>query len=126
MSDMRHQRGMTMWGMIFVLFILGFCLFITFKLFPVYMNDLKVANALKSVGSELKGGAPTRTEIIIALVKRMNIDDFTGVNFDKDLTIQAKGTGREVAITYDVVVPLFGNISLLLDFRHSAYVSGGG
>jgi len=126
MKSFRYQRGMTMWGMIFVLFVLGFCLFITFKLFPVYMNDIKVSNALKSVSNELKGGAPTRTDIIVALVKRMNIDDFTGVNFDKDLTIQAKGTGREVLIVYDVVVPLFANISLLLDFKHSAYVSGGG
>jgi len=126
MNDIQRQRGITMWGMIFVLFVLGFCLFVTFKLFPVYMNDLKVSNALKSLGTEMRGNAPTRDAILEALAKRMNIDDFGHVDLNKDVKIQAKGTGREVAITYEVVVPLFANISILLDFNHSTTVAGGG
>lgn len=126
MNDIQRQRGITMWGMIFILAVLGFSLFITFKLFPVYMNDLKVSNALKSVGTEMRGGASSREAIIDALAKRWAIDEFSHVDFNKDITIQSKGTGREVRIAYEVVVPLFGNLAILVNFDHSTYISGGG
>jgi len=126
MIGTRNQRGMTMWGMIFILFILGFTLFVLFKLLPVYLNDLKVGTAMKSMQQEAKGGRLSRAEIIMALDKRLVLDDTQHVDVRKDLTFEAQGNQVKVRIAYEVVTPLFANVSILISFDHSALVSGGG
>ena len=123
MKNLKYQRGLTMWGMIFVLGVLGFTLFVTFKLIPPYTNDLKVKKALESMAKENPG---SREAILTALDKRFQIDDTRNVNLRKDLTFEARGNQTAVVIAYDVVIPLMGNISLLIDFRHSVNVSAGG
>jgi len=126
MIGTQSQRGMTMWGMIFILFVLGFTLFVLFKLLPVYLNDLKVGTAMKSMQQEAKGGRLSRAEIIMALDKRLVLDDTQHVDVRKDTTFEAQGNQVKVRIAYEVVTPLLANVSILISFDHSALVSGGG
>jgi len=121
----QQQRGMTMWSLIFVLAVLGFTLFVGFKLIPVYLNDMKVKSAVQGLGTETRGQVLTYHEIVIALDKRFQIDDIQRVDLKKHLIIQARGGQRDVSIAYEVVIPLFGNISILIDFEHHTLISGG-
>jgi uncharacterized protein DUF4845 len=115
----QQQRGMTMWGLLFVLGVLAFVLFIGFKLFPPYLEDFKVKAALDSLARQPDFSSMSRGDMAGALDKRFDIDDITGVNLSKDLTVETQGRLKRVRIRYEKVVPIVANISLLLEFEHS-------
>lgn len=60
----------------------------------------------------------SRADIAGALGKRFDIDDITVVKLDKDLTVETQGRLKRVRIRYENIVPVVGNLSLLLEFDH--------
>lgn len=112
-----RQRGMTMWSAAFVIAVVVFFLFIGFKLFPVYMESFKIEKALEGVASQPNAGTKTRTEILNSLSKRFDIDDVEGRNLGSDwFSTEKQGRTLILRISYERVVPLFYNISVLIDF----------
>ncbi len=120
------QRGMTFWGLLFVLGVLAFAIFLLFKLFPPYMNDFKVRSALDSLSHQSDVSTMGKPEIAEALGKRFDIDDVSGVNLGTDLTVEVRGRTKVIRIRYEAVIPMIFNISALLDFDHSKEVPAGG
>jgi hypothetical protein len=126
---MKHpasQSGMTMWGMLFVLGVLAFFLFLLFKLFPPYMTDFKVRSDLDGLARESDLSSMNRGEIAEALSKRFDIDAVDSVDLNSALSVDMRGRMKIVRIKYEVVVPMFHNISVLLDFDHEKQVAAGG
>jgi hypothetical protein len=127
MRNLKQQRGMTFWGLLFVLGVVGFVLWIIFLLFPVYMNDLKVSSALDSLSKRSEIATMTKQEIFVAMDKTLDIDrgaDY--LKLDKDLRVETRGKMRVIKIEYEAVIPFIHNISLLLDFKHQREVRGAG
>jgi hypothetical protein len=119
MVSRHQQRGITFWGMMFVIGVMVFFLFIGFKLFPPYMEGFKVKSALDSLGRQPDFSSMSRNDISAALAKRFDIDNVTDVRLDKALIIETRGRVKVVRLKYENVIPIFGNISILLDFDHS-------
>lgn len=115
----RAQRGMTMWSAMFVIGTIVFFLFLGFKLFPAYMQDLKVKSAMDSLMQEPNAGAMTRGEMVERLDKRFDIDMVDGVKPRESLNVQQHGKMKSVRLAYEVVVPLAYNVSALLEFDHA-------
>ncbi|MFL6624187.1 MAG: DUF4845 domain-containing protein [Sulfurifustaceae bacterium] len=115
----RGQRGMTMWGAMFVIGTIVFFLFLGFKLFPVYMEDFKVKTAMDSLMQEPNAGAMTRAEMIERLDKRFDIDMVDNVKPRESLNVQQQGRTKTVRLAYEVQVPLAYNVSALIEFDHA-------
>ncbi len=113
-----QQRGMTIWGLTFVLAVLAFVLFLLFKLFPPYMNDFKVRNALNSTAQDQNIVSMTKGQIREALYKRFDIDMIGNVNLTENFSVESRGRTKVIRITYEVIVPMVFNISALLEFDH--------
>ena len=116
----KYQKGLTIWSFSFNLFLIGFTAFVVIKLFPVYMEDLSVGTAVKSLESEpeeFRGALTVRT----ALLKRFEINNVTRVEYDK-ISITRDNQEYLIEVNYEVEVPFIGNISLILRFEHSAVV----
>jgi hypothetical protein len=113
---------MTFWGLLFVLSVLAFLIFVAFKLFPPYMEDFKVRTALDSLARQTDVGSLGRGEIAETLRKRFEIDNVDAVKLDKDLIIEARGRTKVIRIKYEQVIPMVGNLSVLLEFDHSKEV----
>lgn len=116
----KYQKGLSIWSFSFNLFLIGFAVFITLKLFPVYMEDLSVGTAVKSLESdpeEFRGALSVRN----ALTKRLDINNVTRVDKDK-ISIIREDQDYLVEVNYEVEIPFIGNISLVLHFEHSAVV----
>jgi hypothetical protein len=126
MQSKSRQRGMTFWGLLFVLGVIAVVMFLIFKLFPVYMGDFKVRSALDSLAKQQDIATMSKTDIAYSLEKRFDVDDIRHVNLKQDLTIEARGKGRVVRIQYAAVVPMVSNISALVEFDHSREVAGSG
>lgn len=124
MRNPKHQSGMTMWGLIFVLGTLAFFIFILFKLLPPYMDDFKVKSALESLGRQPDAGSMTVPEIKEAIRKRLEIDSADDFDLDGSLTVVPHGRAKVIRINYESVTPMAFNISALLTFDHSIEVRG--
>ena len=116
-----RQRGMTMWSAMFVIGVFVFFLFLLFKLLPPYLEDMKVRTALDGIMREAGVEAMGRAEIAERLSKRFDIDNVTNVTAEQ-VQIKPMGKTQQVVMEYEVVVPLFFNISALLEFNHARQV----
>lgn len=120
----KYQRGMTIWSASFVIGVFVFFIFLGFKLFPVYMDDLKVKSALDSISRLPDVGSMSKADMAAALDKRFDIDNVSTVKPAQHLFLEARGGTRIIRISYEAVVPLFYNISALLEFDHVREVRG--
>jgi type II secretory pathway pseudopilin PulG len=120
-----RQQGMTMWGMLFVISVIAFVVFMVIKLFPPYKDDFKVKAALDSVMRQSDAASLTREDIVGSLSRRFDIDDISHVALDKDLQIATRGKMKVVAINYEVEVPIVSNVYVLLKFEHEKQVATG-
>lgn len=118
MHGKRAQAGMTMWSATFVIAVVVFFMFLGFKLLPVYLEDMKVTSAIDSVARDPNVGSMSRADIITVLDKRFDIDNVTTVKPAQNVFLENRGKTRVLRITYEAVVPLFYNISALLEFNH--------
>jgi hypothetical protein len=125
MDRWRQQQGMSFWGLVFFLSVLAFALFIGFKLFPPYMEDFKVRSALDSLARQPDISTMTRADISTALEKRFDIDNIDAVKLAKDLTVETRGRLKVIRIRYENVIPIAGNLSILLEFDHVKEVRSG-
>lgn len=124
MQNRNTQKGMTFWSLLFVLGVLGFFLFVGFKVFPPYMDDFKVNSALDSLAKQSDIGSLSKAAISESLRKRFDIDNISYVDPVKDLTLENRGRMRVIRLRYKPTIPLMFNVSLLLEFDHTREVRG--
>lgn len=112
-----RQRGMTMWGTAFVVFVGVVFLLLLFKLLPVYLEDLKIRTAMDGLAREPGALAMSRAELVDRLTRRFVVDSVTRVS-PNQLRVGANRGRKVLGIRYEVVVPLAYNVSALLEFDH--------
>lgn len=125
MKNPKRQSGMTMWSMLYVLGTLAFFIFILFKLIPPYLDDLKVNNALQSLGRQPDAGSMPLAEIQEAIRKRLEIDNADSFDLSKSLTVEQRGKSKRIRINYESMTPIAFNLSILIAFDHGVDVRGG-
>lgn len=124
MRTHKRQTGMTMWSATFVIAVLGASMFLSFKMIPPYVEDIKIKRALDGLARDPGVASMTRNDMVGALAKRFDIDNVTDVDLTKSLFIEARGRTRVIRVSYERVVPLFYNVSALIDFNHVREVRG--
>jgi hypothetical protein len=114
---MRHsQRGVTFIGWILLLVPVAIVVYAGIRLAPIYLNYMRVAKSLTQLASENKGETTTADSLRNSLGKHFDIDSIEKPTV-KDIDIHREG-GHWVAIgDYEDVAPMFGNISLLVQFH---------
>jgi hypothetical protein len=119
---MRHrQRGMTFISLMFVLALVGVVGYAGLRLFPVYINYMKVVSTLKRVASENRGSTDEGS-IRGSISRHWNIEDITGLD-EGQVEITKEEDGSVVLhAAYDDKVPYLGNISLVVSFDTSAKI----
>ncbi len=122
MTGRTGQRGMTFWGPLFVVGVIAFFTFLSFKLIPPYFQDLKVKSAMNSLARSPDAAHMTKAEIVKFLKRRFEIDDVENVD-PAAITIEARGRTRAIRLRYEQVIPLMFNISALLEFEHISEVA---
>ncbi len=123
LMNRHYQRGMSMWSMALIAVIAGFFILVGIKMVPVYLSDMKISSALRSLSHDPKAQNAGKVEILEMIRKRLEIDMAEDiVNLKSDLSFESDGRHRVVRIRYDSVTPLFMNIFILVEFDHSAKV----
>jgi hypothetical protein len=115
---MRHsQRGITFIGWIVLLVPVAIVVYAGIRLAPMYLNYMRVSKAMELVAADAKSGSTTSPAALKASVEK-NFD-VQGIEHPdtKDIDIHREGDHFVAIADYEDVAPMFGNVSLLVQFR---------
>jgi hypothetical protein len=114
---MRNQRGITLLGMLVIGIIIVFVAIGGLKIAPAYIEYFTVKKAI--VGVAQTNGKGTVAEIRQGFDRRANIDDIDVISA-KDLEITKEGNEVVISFAYPKRIPLFGNVSVVIEFAASS------
>ena len=118
-GNLKKQAGATLLGMLFVGAMLFFVAVIAMKIFPAYQEYFSVKTVIRAMNKESLS-TMSKKEIQDSFDKRANTSYVTVVK-GADLIMGKNGAGETtVSVQYQVITPLFGNISVMMDFNASA------
>jgi Domain of unknown function (DUF4845) len=121
---MRKQRGVTMIGWIFLLAPLVVVAYAGIRVAPEYLNYYKVVTALKETASQLKGDDALSPANILSAVERRFDTGYVDEPKVKDIIVSKNEAGNwTMTADYEKVVPMFGNLHLLMAFKTTAVIN---
>ena len=114
---MKHQRGLTLIGFIFLAAIVAFFMFTAFRCVPAWTEYFSLKKVLQATANEFSVEAQGPA-IRASFDRRAYIDELPVKGTDLDISKDNGKIGLSVA--YQRKVPVAGNMSLLFDFAASA------
>jgi hypothetical protein len=115
---LRRQRGVTFIGWLILLIPVAILGYMGIRLVPIYLNYMRVAHSVEQTASEMKvDDVATLTPLLIraTLSKHFDIESISFPDV-KDVTVTRDGTGWIIEAKFEDTAPLFGNISMVVDF----------
>ncbi len=122
----RRQRGVTFIGWLFLLIPVAIVGYMGIRLAPIYLNYMRVAHSVEQTTVEMKtDDVATLTPLLIrsTLSKHFDIESIMFPDV-KDLTVTRDGGGWVIEAKYEDSAPIFGNISLVVDFDKVGKIGG--
>lgn len=115
LQSAKKQGGATFLGMLFIGALIAFTALIVMKLTPAYTEFMSVKKVLTAMKQEPLS-TMTNKQIKDSFDKRANVA-YVDIVKGADLTIEKGAEGEAVvSVEYQVVKPIIGNVSVLLDF----------
>ena len=114
---MIRQRGVALSGLLIWGVVIALVAILGMKVGPEYLNYFNLLKAVKSVATEASG--KTVAEIRSAYSRQADVGYIKSLQAS-DLDISKDGNQIVISFAYETRVPLFANISLLIDFQGSS------
>lgn len=114
---MKNQQGMTLVGIVMVCIVIVIVAIGGLKIAPAYVEYFTVKKAIVAIAQT--DGRGTVGDIRAAFDRRAAIDDITVIG-PRDLEITKEGNEVVISFSYPKKIPLFGNVSVLVDFSASS------
>jgi hypothetical protein len=114
----RRQRGVTFIGWLILLIPMAILGYVAIRLVPIYLNYMRVAHSVEQTATEMKtDDVATLTPLLIraTLSKHFDIESITFPDV-KDVTVTRDGSGWTIEAKFEDTAPMFGNISMVVDF----------
>ena len=114
-----QQRGISFGGFIFGAFLLVFLGITGLKLVPAYIQAAQIKNIFETMvhDPDLQKASPH--DIQVSFDKRASIDNITAIKAG-DIEISNEDGRMVLSASYEVKVPVGGNVSFLLTFNPSS------
>jgi len=112
----KRQQGLTFISLVFVLGLIAFFVLLGLKIGPIYLDHSKVVNALAEIEKTPDIEEQSEAQIRDSLNKRFNINYVYDVTQD-NIKVTKYQNYLRVAIEYEVVKKIAGNLSVLVEFN---------
>ena len=120
LASVKQQRGASMIGTFLMIAIVLLMIVIAMKVVPAFTEHMSIKNALTTMAEGGKLNGMSKSEIISAFNKRASIDNIQAIK-GSDLEVSTNDAGLTVvSVEYQVVRPVMGNVSALIDFSTSS------
>ena len=113
-NNYKKQNGVTLLGLMIVSVVVIIFALVGMKVVPAYMEFFSVKKVLSTMKQELLAEMSDK-EIRTSFDKRASIA-YISVVKGSDLIIEKNGDKKDLIMEYQVVKPIAGNISVLIDF----------
>lgn len=113
-NNYKKQNGVTLLGLMMVSVVVIVFALVGMKVVPAYMEFLSVKKVLSTMKQEPLAEMSDR-DIRTSFDKRASIA-YISVVKGSDLIIEKNGDSKELIMEYQVIKPIAGNISVLIDF----------
>lgn len=114
-----QQRGLTMFGFLFVAVILVMLAMLAMKLVPAYVEFFSVKKILAAMGQESELRSKSNADIRSDFMRRASAGYVSVVKQD-DLAIDRHNGVPVISVEYEFRTKLVGNVSLVVDFSASS------
>lgn len=111
-TKMMRQRGVSILGILIICVAIVLVAVLALKVTPAYMEYGTVKKALIATRDS---GAKTVVDIQKAFQRNADVNSISVIS-GKDLDITKEGNDIVIGFHYDKKIPLFGNVSLLIEF----------
>lgn len=118
MRTFRGQRGLGIFGLIFLLALIGFVALVTIKVVPLYLNQMTLKRDLSEVATQVNssGSEIDIVELRRDVEKRFDIDYISQVEA-KDIKITNTEKGMSMGYDYEARANLFANVFVVIHFK---------
>lgn len=114
-KTIKSQRGVSMLGIFVICAAIVFVAIGALKVIPAYIEFGTVKKAV----SASKDGAKTVADVQRNFDRRAQVDDISVISA-RDLEVTKEGNNIVVSFKYDKKIPMFQNLSVLLEFSGSS------
>lgn len=114
----RKQAGVSLSGLLVSAVIIAAIALVGMRVIPLVIEYYQIVKAVKTVSND-PNARTSIAEARKAFDRHATIDNIASVT-PQDLEITKDGNDLVIAFGYEKRVPLFGNVSLLLDFQGSS------
>jgi hypothetical protein len=114
---MNNQRGVALSGLLFWGILIALLAVLGMKVGPEYLTYYKILKSVKTISNGASG--QTVPQIRAAFDKYADVD-YQNTLKGRDLDISKEGNNIVIAFAYEKRIPLFYNVSLLIDFEGSS------
>ncbi|OYW36678.1 MAG: DUF4845 domain-containing protein [Hydrogenophilales bacterium 12-61-10] len=120
LTPMQHrQRGLTMFGFLFVAVIFIALAMLAMKLVPAYIEFFSVKKILATMGQESDLKDKSNADIRSDFAKRASVGYVTVVK-PEDINVERQAGVPVISVDYAFRTKLVGNVSLVVDFSTSS------
>jgi hypothetical protein len=113
-----RQRGVSLGGLLVVMFVVVLVGIFSLKLIPVYIEYGKAKAAIEAIAADRARNSSV-AEVRRSFDARATIDDIT-IPKAGDLEITKEGNEVVISFAYRKEIPLFANVGLYIDFATSS------
>jgi len=114
----KQQLGVTLTGLMVSAVILAILALLGLKVVPEYMEYGKVVSAIKKVASS-SNASTSVADVRRAYDRQADVDYISAVK-GNDLEVSKESGAIVITFSYEKRIPLFANVTLLLDFEGSS------
>ena len=120
-----RQRGLGLWGWIFVLGVIGFTATVAMQLTPIYLAEMAIQRVVKSTANDASNSGQSVAGLRKAMQTRWDVEGITTLDV-RDIQLVKHGAGRALHYAYEGRAPLFYNLSIVASFDQTFPMAGGG
>ncbi|MFO1414399.1 MAG: DUF4845 domain-containing protein [Burkholderiales bacterium] len=112
------QRGISIIGFLFVAAVIVIFALVGFRMIPAYIEWYTVQRALESAVADA-GNDPSLNNIRRAMERKLSADYADAVTA-KDVNVVKEGNTITAQVSWQKVLPMVANVSILIDFEAHA------
>lgn len=125
MKTIHGQRGLGIFGLIFLLGLIGFVALVVIKCMPLYLNQMTIARDLNEVAKQVasSGSEIDVTDVRRDIERRWDIDYINQLE-PKDIKVGNTDKGMAISYDYEARAHLFYNVFIVIHFAESIPLRG--
>ncbi len=112
------QRGLSIIGFLFVIAVVIVVALVGFRMVPAYIEWYTIQKALEAAVADA-GNDPSLLNIRKAMERKLSADYADAVTA-KDVNVTKNGNTIVAQVSWQKILPMVGNVSILIDFDAEA------